>query len=181
MKQGYDCLIFTDYTDPIISPKTLGAYKIAQVLREQGHTCLVVDHTHSFQFEEVSQILDTSVGSNTKFIGFSIGFFANVEQDGYGIMNVSKSFFPQGKNFEDKFIDKLHQLNPDTKIVIGGPQTLSNQISNRHINYIVMGYAEVSVVNLMNHLCGKEDLNKSYRNIYHYILIKCDTTNVYIY
>lgn len=170
----YDCVIFTDHPGLTMVWKTLGAYTIANVLRKLGYTCLVIDHLHCFSPQEIEKILELSVSEQTKFVGFSVGFFANTEginplalttQLEYGVMNINKSFCPQGKNFEDRLVAKIKQLNNQCKIVIGGAQTISHQISNKNIDYLVIGYAEVSVVNLMRHLEGNEQLNKSYKNI----------------
>ena len=76
----YDFVIFTDVTDTILSYKAIGAYKIANTLREEGYTVLVVDHLHTFSLDEFKRIIDLSVGPNTKFVGFSSTFYNASEE-----------------------------------------------------------------------------------------------------
>ena len=76
----YDFVIFTEITDTILVTKAIGAYKIAYTLRKQGYTVLVVDYLRSFNLDEFKKVIDLSVGSNTKFVGFSSTFFMTVTE-----------------------------------------------------------------------------------------------------
>jgi radical SAM superfamily enzyme YgiQ (UPF0313 family) len=177
MTKKYNCIFFTDITNPIVSQKSLGAYKIAHVLRQHGYSCLVVDHLHSFSTDELNQLLDLCVSEQTKFVGFSVGFFSNTEgidlltANEFNTMNFNKSFFPQGAEVEQQFMAKLRSINPNCKIVLGGPFANLDKLTNRNINYVVKGYAEVSAVNLMNHLAHNEPLEKSYKNLFGIVVI----------
>ena len=182
MTKEYDCIFFTDMPDKALTWKTLGAYKLANVLRDLGYSCLVVDHLHCFTNSNIESLLENSVSKKTKFVGFNVGFFANTEGSQplnpfakhsvrFGEMNINESFCPQGKEFEDVLIAKVKSLNSNCKIVIGGAQAISHQVSNQNIDYLVVGYAEVSVVNLMRHLEGNETLQKSYKNLNGVILV----------
>ena len=71
----YDAVIFTDVTDTVTIYKAIGAYKIANTLRQQGYSCLVVDHLHAFTLDEIKKVIDNSVSINTLFVGFSTTFF----------------------------------------------------------------------------------------------------------
>jgi len=181
MYKKYDCIIFTDKPDPRTVWKTLGAYAIANVLRKQGYSCLVIDHFHGFNTKDIEFILEHTVSEQTKFVGFSVGFFASTEgksplditadKSFFGAMNINQSFCPQGKSFEDFLISKLRILNSNCKIVIGGPQAISHQVSNKNIDYLVIGYAEVSIVNLMKFLDSGAEIDHSYKNIHGITLI----------
>lgn len=181
MIKEYDCIFFTDMPDSFQTWKTLGAYKLANVLRDLGYSCLVVDHLHCFSNREIEYLLENSVSTKTKFVGFNVGFFANTEGTqplnpfakhiSFGEMNINKSFCPQGKEFENALISKVKSLNSNCKIVIGGAQAISHQVSNKNIDYLVVGYAEVSVVNLMRHLEGLEKLQHSYKNLHGVLLV----------
>lgn len=177
MTKKYDCVIFTDNVNPLVAQKALGAYKVAHTLRQHGYSCLVVDHLHSFTIDELYKLLDICVSQQTKFIGFSTGFFASIEgvdlhtAQNFKNMNFNKSIFPQGKDFEDQFLKKLKFLNPNCKIVLGGPQVMLDQLSNKNVNYVVIGYAEVSVISLMKHLESGQSLDNSYKNIYGIVIV----------
>jgi radical SAM superfamily enzyme YgiQ (UPF0313 family) len=167
----YDCILFTDFTDTVLVQKTLGAYKCAHELRSHGYSCLVVDHFHSFTYNEIVKLLNQCVGKQTTMIGFSTSFFQDVSQvpsDGhikYNDLNVSISFCPQGVEFEAQLIRQLKQLSPNCKIVIGGAKT-QQQLNNKNIDFAVIGHAEISIVDLMNHLRHKKDLPNAQKNIW---------------
>ena len=70
----YDAIIFTDCWDMIGNIPAIGAYKCAHSLRKNGYTCLVVNHVGEFEFEELVDLLDQTIGNNTRLIGFSTTF-----------------------------------------------------------------------------------------------------------
>ena len=175
MTTEYDAVIFSDLPDPTIVWKNLGGYKVAHVLRTHGYSVLVIDHLHYFNQADIKKILNNCVSERTKFVGFSITFFNSVEGSdvrypnakmNYVSMNYNRSFCPQGAEFEHTLLDCVKTLNSKCKIVLGGASTISNLISNKNIDFIVNGYAEISIVNLMKYLEGTEPLLSAYKNIY---------------
>lgn len=168
----FDAVIFGDATDPLVIYKPLGATKIAHVLRKHGYSCLVIDHLHTFSQTEYLSLLEKVVSDQTKFVGFSGIFLADTE--GIEVMNpnaektfqpmrFNKSFFPQGKDFENVAVDKIRSINPECKIVLGG---ISQEIQNKNIDYSIAGYAEISALNLIRFLEGKESLQNCTKNIF---------------
>ncbi len=160
----YDVVLFTDVTDTILVTKAIGAYKIADVLRENGYKVLVVDHLHTFTQDEFNKVIEKSVGSNTKFVGFSSTFFnatVDVRKDvstEFGWMRtLDEHFFPQGKEFEKNAVTHIKKINPDCKILAGGVKAHKN-ITNRNVDYAILGYGETAVLNLANHLATGEKL-----------------------
>lgn len=172
----FDAVIFTDYTQAWFVRKPLGAYAIANVLRGRGYQVLVVDHLHTYDLDEISGLLDLCISDKTKFVGFSVGFFASTNNKPYdkieiqdlGAMNLNQSFFPQGFEFEQQFVHKLQSLNSNCKIVLGGANPWLHQISNRNVDFTIIGFAEISIVALMQHLCTGQAMEQihSYRNLY---------------
>ena len=164
MAMKYDFVIFTEITDTILVTKAIGAYKIAYTLRKQGYTVLVVDHLRSFNLEEFKKIIDLSVGSNTKFVGFSSTFFMSVtdpvpdQPTEYSyITTLNNHVFPQGREYEDEAVKHIKKINPDCKILAGGVKAHKN-IKNRNVDYAILGYGETSALNLANHLDHGEPL-----------------------
>jgi hypothetical protein len=173
----YDSIIFTDLTDNIVASKPIGAYKCAQVLRENNYSCLVVDNFHFFDQEELLKLLDLTFSGQTKFVGFSNTFFLNsdVEKNPDGstppYTNLSNGvMFPQGKRVEDLIINELKKRNPNVKIVVGGAKTKLNE-QNKNIDYVCLGYSEASILNLMNHLTNGEELRHAVKNVWGRIII----------
>ena len=173
----YDCIIFTDGGITPFYLKPLGPYKVAHMLRQAGYSCLVIDHFHWFGNTEIVTLLKNAISDRTKFVGFSVSFFT-ANPDGFdlfesnvannmklGKFNPGISFCPQGPEFECLMVSTIKSINPRCKIVLGGSQTISDQISNRNIDYIVVGYAEDSAIRLMKHLEKNEPL-QYIRNLY---------------
>lgn len=168
----YDVILFTDVTDNIASIPAIGAYKIAHVLRKNGYQCLVVNHLSDYSIAELKLIINLAISDKTVLVGFSTTFLrsTNIEiisgqpTPPYPDLELN-TFFPQGKEFEKEFLELLHNQNPNIKILVGGTK-VSADYSNKNVDYICLGYGEISIVNLVNHLTKNIDLRKSYKNIW---------------
>ena len=79
----YNFILFTDVTDTLMAYRAIGAYKCAHMLRDQGYSCLVVDHLHTFSLDEFAKVLDIAMGKDTYAIGFSSTFFNTVNAVSY--------------------------------------------------------------------------------------------------
>ena len=141
-----DAIIFTDVVDTVTIYKAIGAYKIANTLRQQGYTCLVVDHLHSFTLEEAKKVITHNVSSDTLFVGFSNTFMSGLV------------------DYETELVSHIKSINPKCKIVLGGTKATPN-LNNKNIDYSVISYGESGVINLANHLKNNSPL-KAYKNIY---------------
>jgi len=174
---SYNAVIFTDMTDNLWASKALGAYKCAHELRLHGYSCLVVDNFHTYSFEELSNLLSLTIGSDTYFVGISTTFLLDSNtpknpdgsQRPYAVLP-GEVFCPQGQEFEDNFVLLLRKLNPNIKVVIGGIAANPNFQSN-NADYHVLGYAEVSIVNLAKHLHTGDILQHSTVNKFGKIVI----------
>ena len=163
----YNAIIFTDLTHDIVSTIYLGPYKCAHVLRKSGYSCLVINHSSDYTANEIKELLDIAVGKQTYFVGFSTTFILSQEKK----PDLSiQSVFPQGKAFEDQIISYIKQKNPKIKTVAGG-SNVHAEYTNKNIDYVMIGYSEISIVNLANHLAHNETLNHSYKNIHGRIII----------
>jgi radical SAM superfamily enzyme YgiQ (UPF0313 family) len=72
---------------------------------------------------------------------------------------------PHGKEFNQDLIDHIHSINPNCQTVLGGPNAVDKK-HNRQFDYVVVGYADVSVVNLAKHLLDGTPLEKSYHSLW---------------
>ena len=173
----YNVILFTDDTDNIASAPPLGAYKCAHVLREHGYTCLVVNHFSFYTLEELQELIDLAVTSNTFLVGFSNTFLRSTEvvkkpdepTPEYPRLH-SSTIFPQGKNFENLVLQKLREKNPNIKTVVGGARVTADY-PNRNIDYAVIGYSEMSIVNLADHLTKGTTLTHAVKNIWRVTVI----------
>lgn len=166
----YDAVIFTDVTDTVTIYKAIGAYKIANTLRQQGYSCLVVDHLHAFTLDEIKQVIDNSVSINTLFVGFSTTFFNStlnsVNSDGsLTYSSILSGVMPQGIDFENQVITHIKSRHYNCKIIVGGTKAHAN-INDKNIDYSIIGYGEVSILSVANHLKLNTPIPNSYRNIH---------------
>lgn len=166
----YNFVLFTDVSDTVVIYKAIGAYKCASVLRENGYSCLVVDHLHSFTKDEFESLISNVVGESTLAVGFSSTFMkdTNVTGDATGIHYktlLDSALFPQGKQFEDSAISYIKSKNKNCKVLLGGAKTHPN-CNNKLIDYAVIGFAEASILSLANTLSTGALLPNSHKNIW---------------
>ena len=177
MSNEYDVILVTDVTATLFMHKPLGAAKLASILRDQGYTVLVLNHAHIFSMEEIKQVLAHAVSDRTLFIGFSTYFYqhigsAEITNDGPwnagGIKyspNIKGSMFPHGFEYNREIKDFVREINPKCKFVLGGPDAKDNHYA-RDYDYVVLGYAERSIINLAEHLSKGVPLNKTRKSIF---------------
>lgn len=155
----YDAVIFTDMTFFRQSSMHLGPYKVAHMLRKQGFEVLVVNHLAAYSFEELQELIDSAITEQTKFVGFSITFMNNISKENNNWRLDKDNCFPQGREFGDRVFEYILTKNKNIKFVVGGRGLAGSE--SPYINYWVKGYAENSIVHLMNHLCYGTDIPKS--------------------
>lgn len=170
----YDVIIFTDNTDPMQVAIPLGGFKIASVLRKNGYKTLVVNHFSKFSVEELKQLLNLVISDKTKLLGFSNTF---LKTTAYGPLPASV-IFPHGKDVENDIITFVKSKNASIKIVVGGARSVTS-CNNKNIDYIFMGYSEVSILRLMQHLINGHELSSSYKNIHGIVVIDDRTAPSY--
>lgn len=166
----YDAVIFTDVTDTVSIYKAIGAYKCANILRQNGYTCLVVDHLHGFSIQEIKSVLDRIISDKTLFVGISTTFLMDTTNsvntdNSLTFRPLTNSVLPQGKEFEDEFVSYIKKLNKNCKIVLGGVKAHAN-ISNKNLDYSIIGYGESSVLMLANHLRLGTPTEHTYKNVF---------------
>lgn len=150
----YDAILFTGYTDSVVYYKPAGAYRIASIIRNAGFTCLVVDHLHAFTEDELVEIINLSVGENTKLIGVSTTFLQKTETSpsGYVSMHpidIENSFLPQGKDTENKIVSLAKKISPKLKIVLGGHKANHLLIKNSNVDLVAEGFFDNEIVRLL--------------------------------
>ena len=168
----YNAILFCDYTDNIFTNNFLGPYKVAHTIRKAGYTCLVINHLSAWTLTELQELIDLTVSDETRLVGFSTTFMRSIEIDRDPTKPTPPlpdlphdTVFPQGKEFENKFMAYLKNKNKNVKTAVGGVRA-SPEYSNRNINFVSLGFSENTVVNLMNHLFKDEPLVNSSKNIW---------------
>lgn len=157
--------------------KPFGAHKVAHELRENGFETLVINYVDQFSIQEIQQVLEASVSDETLFVGISNTFLFEsiIAAKTTGPMpslgagpapTFANLLLPHGSDVSKTFVDVIKAINPACKIVLGGTRTHANY-QNRLVDYVVIGYADLSVVQLAKFLHRGEAIKvKNYKNIY---------------
>lgn len=166
-------ILISDHTNERYMMKSFGVYKVARELRIAGYEVAVIHHAHIFTVEEIKEILAYSVSKNTLYVGFNNTFYMPINYDGSAHLynpDLLGSMLPHGQVFNKEIKDLILSINPDCKIVLGG-SSADNADYNKDFDYVVIGYADISAVNLANHLYKGSDLKKSKKSKYGFTVI----------
>lgn len=151
----YDAIILTD-TKSLHRIRPLGAYVLANSLRQEGYSCLVLDFFTDIKKEKLFSLLEKFIGDNTVFVGYSSSLLANIPSfSNSSCLGVDVKDFVEINNH-------IKSLNKKTKIIFGGAYTthfsklcLTNK-DNLGVDYLIHGYAENMIKDFMkNHKEGK--------------------------
>ena len=172
-------ILLADFSKVIYQDKTLGSYRVASQLRSAGFEVAVVHHLSSFTVDEIKHTLSHMISDKTLFIGISNFFYFNcsditINSNG-SVKNLSRPdpgcFLPHGNKYNREIKDFVHAINPNCKFVVGGADAIDNEF-NRDFDYVVLGYADTSSVNLAQHLLDPTTpLNKSRRSVFGFKVI----------
>lgn len=171
-------ILLADATDSLALQKTVGPYAVASVLRQQGFEVAVIHHVSVFTLEEILHLLSSLISQHTLFVGINNFFYQSLVDNKIDQANGIKFvpaepgiILPHGKKYNQTVKDLVKQCNHNCKIVLGGPSA-SDATWNQDFDYIVVGYAESSVINLAQHLVdGSVKLEKFYRSIHGPIIV----------
>lgn len=167
----FDIILFTDATGLFYKQKTLGAWHIANMLRRKGYSVLVIDSFSRYirDLSKLREILDRSMGSNTKLVGFSSTYFTyNLPEtrrwdnwiDYYGL-DVPDFWCGVPKSVVENLFDLLKEYSPDVKLLYGG--TLATHydalaLMSPPLDFVVLGIGETQVSHVINHVFHGEKL-----------------------
>jgi radical SAM superfamily enzyme YgiQ (UPF0313 family) len=140
--------------------RPLGPYRVASCLNDAGYTTYVFDFISKFTIDEIIETLKNQIGPDTLWIGLSSTFFVkdsgkpNSQKD---IFKISLDEMYWGPDYVDiiKFFNFIKQYK-NIKIVYGGAKTPYSMLDS-NIDYYVLGYADVAVIDLTDYLSGKKD------------------------
>ena len=113
--------------------RSLGAHRIATIMRTHGWDVEVVDWANYFTIDELKQLAESRIDLNTKMLGFSCNF---------GLFTAEM----------DQFITWAKEKYPHVKIVIGG-QYLPDLMSEK-TDYYITGFGENAIMALLRYIEG---------------------------
>ena len=181
-------ILLCDLTDNLTMPHTLGPYKVAKALRDRGYDVTVLHHLHVFSVKEIKQILEQLVNENTLFVGVNNFFYKSLDSLELKDTEVSLeehrpsalgSMLPHGIKYNQEIKQLIKSKNPNCKLMLGGPGA-SDAENNKFYDYVILGYADVSIVNLADHLSDSAvKLEKSYKSIYGPVIVNDSKAETY--
>jgi len=167
-------ILISDYTFVPGIVKTLGPYKVAYILRQAGFEVAVIHHASIFSLSELRHMLADLISDQTLFVGVSNFFYSHISNftidPDTQALELDKpdpgAILPHGKKYNNEIREYIRKLNPNCKLVLGGAS--ADDLEHHTIfDYIVLGYAEISILNLAKHLSDSTIvLNKSYKSVY---------------
>lgn len=146
---------YTEETDPRVQ-RTLGAYRVASALMQNGYSVQVIDYIQYMSVEEIINVISKYLNKETLWVGYSSTFFGVFGSFGFsGLSKLEQRDRMYGLNAKNiTHIYKYVRDNSNAKLVYGGAYTLGQRSDDR-VDYYVLGYADVSVVHLSDYLSGK--------------------------
>jgi hypothetical protein len=158
-------IIFTG-TSALVSTRAIGAYQIANVLRDNGYTVQVIDYfpfmMHKRGINFIKQVLEKFVDDKTIWIGLSTTFFHPdmLNQKPKEInFNYAPAFLDNSILISDqeKFEIKefVKKINPNTKWVVGGSRAWMYEDWHPLVDCYIEGYADSTVLEYTKFLEGK--------------------------
>lgn len=172
-----DAIILCD-TNFLGRVRPLGAYRIADHLRQNGYEAIVVDFLSDlFESKQLFSILRTLITKETKFVGYSsslfhirqVGFKPTRETDEQNDNDEDLPFLTVTRNKFKALNTFIKMLNPNTKIVFGGANSRDLvkynllEKDNLGVEYAFHGYSETMVIDFVESIkdgrkpqCSKE-------------------------
>lgn len=123
----YHALLFNVVDKPFLS-RTLGVYRVAHYLRDQGFDIEVIDYANYWTLDQLKQLFKSRVNKQTKFIGFS-------------------HLFSIWSPILEEFCQWVKQNYPDLFIVSGGG--VMPYFESRQIDYYIKGFGECGFLALL--------------------------------
>lgn len=163
----YDVILFGDMPDLETYSRASGSHRIATELREHNYSVLVIDFSNFINFERYENILRLAMNEKTLAVGFSTTWFPFLLPDGTSshrepskpssrfnaksenkLKSLSMEF---GSSNIQLFFDKIKEINPNTKIILGGAKAYM-YTNLEGVDNVFIGHSETMVIEYMNSL-----------------------------
>ena len=116
--------------------RNAGVYKIATEMRNLGHTVEVIDFLVYWPDDDIKKLLNDRI-PYVDVVGWSAQFFFNF-------------------NFYEKWFNYIKSINPNVIFIAGGPK-VTNLLNFTGSKYLIAGYAEYAIIDVLNHIEKKSN------------------------
>ena len=120
------CLLFNVVEFPYLS-RSLGVYRIAHVLREQGLDVEVVDWSNFWSLDQLQELVKNRNASEIKLIGFS-------------------HLFSIWSPVLEEFCQWIKQQYSHINIISGS--AVNPRFKSAHVDYYIQGFGELALIEL---------------------------------
>jgi radical SAM superfamily enzyme YgiQ (UPF0313 family) len=161
---GFDVILLTDTSEYPIWFRGTGAHRLANHLRINGYSCLVVDFSSALSFEDWKSICEYAVGDNTKLIGFSTTWWpyrstttksavVNLNDFGKAAEDANHDYLKSGLTHAavvgelGEWINVAKQRNKNVKVLVGGPKI--DFYKDIPADYFIVGFGETQVIDIL--------------------------------
>lgn len=163
--RSFDVIILTDTAEYPVWTRGAGAHRLANHLRINNYTCLVIDFSSALTFDIWSEICKLSIDNNTKMLGFSTTWWPyRSVKDKQAVVNLNDF----GKDTEKKeytyhqhgltqaavegklemWINEAKKYNSKIKTVVGGPKI--DFYRDIPADHFISGFGETQIIDLLN-------------------------------
>ena len=167
---------------------TLGAFKCAHALRSNGFSCLVINHLPAYSIDEMNELLDLAVSDETLMIGVSSTFLlperswnepSPLRAASY-LTNktIVDKYMPNKVGFDEQVLHKLRNKFPKLKFILGGFKTAPDR-ETVGLDFMCLGYSEISIVNVAKHLLNGDEIPDSRKNVFGTVVVDDPTAKLY--
>jgi radical SAM superfamily enzyme YgiQ (UPF0313 family) len=168
IKNTYHAVIMSD-APSMSGVRPLGAYAVANSLRQRGYKVFVIDYMSSIPKDVLFSILEKTVSNETLFVGYSSTLFTQPVTTYQAVYakKVKNMILPIEFSYFDEINNHIKQLNPSTKIVFGGANSkiiLDYEIEKGYthrIDYLIFGNAEQMILDFVENLKHNKPQNTS--------------------
>jgi len=118
--------------------------RLRTAARKAGYNILALDFLNDITVDQIFQIIDSNISTNTKFVGFSLSWIDKTR------MNLYKWYSPS-------FFQTLKLRWPQLLIITGGHDEWRHDLILSHSNYHFHGYSDNTFVEFLKHINGLEN------------------------
>jgi hypothetical protein len=144
-----DAVILCGYSIPKLSSKPAGAFVIANIFREKGFECQVIDFLFVYSSEDRAKIFQKYLTKDTKFICFSTTLAGLPGNQYVYLHELDKMFEP--------IMQEAKEYAPNAIWIVGGQKVLREN-SSLPFDYSVRGQGEQCLESILDYVTNGSDL-----------------------
>lgn len=135
-------MIFTGYETSNGLERVTGAHRIATTLRKEGWDIEVMDFFYMWELDQLKEIVKLrNQKERIEWIGFSCTWLVYLQ--------------PKARQILIDFLEHIKQEYPHIKTIAGGQNHSLHFPLYEYIDYVIDGFAEIAIFEVLNHIYHK--------------------------